>query len=315
MRYRTTGSEELFSAGQAFEPEIPGMGVFLPAEDIRLTAEEIRKFRNMDFADTVTFVLSRFCDTAVTGWDMGLLIGRTPFRVASMSHKIHIAELWHNTAWSFSFLEQNLLQCLGASGKVSLWAKIAVRIALLWGIYGQMLSHHVISPEEQADIVVNETDLSGLLSAWYAREMGMPVGTVICGCEGENPLWELMNYGHMHLGKIGESVPGLAQLLYCVLGKGTYDRFAEGVRQRSSFELLPEEKELLQQGIFISVLSSGRRDALIATLQAENGYEMSRDTATSYGALQYFRAAKTEAAPAIILAEIPPKGKTEALKM
>ena len=133
--------------------------------------------------------------------------------------------------------------------------------------------------------------------------MGLPLGTCICGGCEESSLWELCNYGQVHLLETKYSA-GMEHLIFCTLGQEARNRYMDAQKRKGVFVLTDEEQEVLSKGIYISVLSKQRAKNLMNTVKE---FHMGEDTAVFYGALQYYRAAKSETAPALILAEKPPE--------
>ena len=91
----------------------------------------------------------------------------------------------------------------------------------------QMLFENgALHPKIPIDIAVPSGNLSQLMAAWYARKMGLPVGTIVCCCNENNGLWKLLHKGelrtdllaqHTHTPDCDETVPAdLERLIYAL---------------------------------------------------------------------------------------------------
>lgn len=268
---------------------------------IAMTKREVANFLQTDFANTVTGIINRLIGTELVGWNMDFLVGETPFHMVSVGYKINLAELWHNTGHSFAFLERGLLV---TRDRTNLFNRMAVRVGMLWGIYGEMLWRGAFSREDFPDVVFSEMDLPMLPSAWYAREMGLPIGNIICCCDEDSMLWELFSHGTLHLGRGKTVSEEIVFLLDQVVGGDVNVRLQAAKEFGGVFSLTAEELGRLQKGISICVVSQSRMGQLMALLKGK-GYAATEEGAAAYGALQYFRAANRTSAPAMVLLEKP----------
>lgn len=269
-----------------------------------LTPKEVNSFLAMDFANTVTGIINRLIGTELLGWNMDFLVGRSPFRLVTMSYKIHIAELWHNVGRSFAFLERGLL--VSTQNRNDLKNRVAVRIGILWGVFGEMLWQNTFSREDLPDVVISEKDLPMLPGAWLARNMGLPLGNIVCCCEEKSPVWELFTYGTLHIKRNEEVSEEILLFLENVLGESARERLLAAKEFGGVFSLKADELLQLQKGVCVSVVSQDRLEQLKELLKAR-GYTAGEEGASAYGALQYYRAVKRSTAPAIVLLENMPE--------
>lgn len=302
----------------------PDGGFFIPFRKICFTGEEIASLGEKSFGQCVAEVLNRFFPGKLTGWQVDFALGRRPIRLIAMSHKILVGELFNNPGNSFPWSVRKLRDLLVPSEEVpealSQWTVIAVRIALLFGIFGELMRRDLADQERPFDVAVAVDDFSGPVSVFYAKQMGLPIGRIVFGCNENSGVWDLLHHGELHTGRrpvetgtplCDHAVPAsLERLIYEKLGRGEAVRFAETVARKGVYALPDVTRAVLGEGFFGAVISQKRMQSVIRNVHSTNGYELHPYGALAYGALQDFRAIQSEATPALILTEFCPENSS-----
>ena len=322
MLYVTTrNNRDAFTANRALREErCPDGGMYLPFRAPRFTQEEIAALADKSFSRCVAEVLNLLFNTKLTSWDVEFCIGRYPVRLETLRHRIIIAESWHNPDLSYDLMVYNLTALLCKDYQIPAdWVKIAVRVAVLVGIYGELMRSGV----ETTDISVLSGDFSAPISVWYARQWGLPVGNIICCCNENNALWELICHGQIRTDAI--SVPtiipdadvalpaDLERLIYECGGLQETDRYLTVCRRGGVYA--PEDAVLqkLRKGVLVSVVSSRRIESIIPSAWQTHSYLMAPCTALAYAGLLDYRAKTGETRHSIILAEKSPACDAETM--
>lgn len=292
-------------------------GLYVPFHLPTFDREQIAALADQSFGQTVAQLLNQFFSRGLTGFDVDLCIGRSPVKIAAMNHRILVAELWHNPRSSYSYAVSCLFDRIGAQkNKCTDWAKVAIRISFLFGIYGQMLQSDAVTQEDSLDISVNSGDFTAPIAAWYARKMGLPLGTVVCTCTENASLWDLIRRGEFSTGaasqKSGKAEPdstcpnSLERLIFETLGKEEVERYLTACEKGRMYTLEPEQSQLLSQGFFASVVGEGRADAVIQSVKRTSAYTLDSKAALCYGGLQDYRASTGESRLTLLLSEACP---------
>ena len=176
MLYTTTRNKnDIETAYKAIHLDCSGDGgLFLPFRLPQYTKEEILALSNRTFGQNVADVLNGFFSCNLTGWDVEFAVGRIPVKIDTISHKILIAECWHNSLWRFDRMVQTLsdrLRSENAGAAATNWVNIAVRVAVLFGVYGMLLANQQADAHTPLDIAVTSGDFAAPMAAWYARQM------------------------------------------------------------------------------------------------------------------------------------------------
>lgn len=301
MLYVTTREKyDAFTTARTLVSSVgPDGGLYLPYKMPLLTAEELETHAEQSFGQNVAAMLNRFFGCGLSGWDVEFSIGRYPVKLAAMGQKILMAECWRNLEGSYEKLERHLAARICRKGTrdvvVTSWLRIAIRIALLTGVFGEMRRNGF---RDCVDIAVPDGDFSLAMAVWYGREMGLPVANIIVGCGDGSDAWNLLHNGQLRSG----AMPELERLIYGTLGIEAAQRLGRG----ESISLRPDQLQLLRKGLFSAVVSKDRRDAAIPNVYSTNSYILEPNAAVAYSALMDYRARTGEGRVALILEDTSP---------
>ncbi len=322
MLYVTTRvSQDAFTANRALtENRCPEGGFFVPIRLPHYDSRQIAQMADKNFSQNMAEILNLFFGTKLDGWGVEFGIGRYPVKLAPLSGKITVAEVWHNPTWRFDRLISGVEKAIRQSDQInrepSDWLAIAARIAVLFGVYGQLLQNGTLKAGQKVDFAVPSGNFSALMAAWYARSCGLPIGTIICCCNENSNLWNLLHKGEMRTDAVAPAtytpdcdytVPtDLERLIFSALGRRETARFCEVCRTGGVYALEAEQMNRLREGIFVSVVSSKRMASTIPNLYKTTGYLADPYTALAYSGLTDYRAAAGEGRPALIISEESP---------
>lgn len=310
MLYVTTRNKrDAYTAQRVLkEGRGPDGGMYLPFHAPRLDPEDYSP--DNSFAQITADILSRMFRASLSAWDVEFAVGRDPIRLRQLRHRIVVAEVWHNPRQDYGSLERNLLRILGGSPKG--WSRTAIRIAVLAGVFSQLRREGI----ETAELALTAGDFGTPMAAWYARAWGLPIQNIVCACNENQELWNLMSHGQMRTDTVcvSTSVPQadvavpseLERLIYECAGAQEVERFLDACRQGRSYS--PNEVVLsrLRQGIRVSVVSSQRLYTTIPSVYHTHNLLLSPEGALAYGGLLDFRAKTGQTGWAVVLEDRSP---------
>lgn len=294
-------------------------GLYLPYQITCFTPREIDTFQDKTFSQCVADILNIFFSARLDAWDVACCMGTHPLNLIPMSHKITIAEVWNNPEWSLSRFVRNLNgRILGNAdnGCPSNWMEIAARIAVLFGIFGKLLRIGVVSEGNTIDISVISGDFVTPMAAWYARLMGLPIGSIIFSCNENSAAWDLLHRGEAHASTI-QSQPAMPAsdvgmpinmelLIRVVQGQKELTDYLAAYDACGVYMLSEEARTELSRGMFGAVIGKNRVKSIIRNVYATSAYILNPYSALAYGALQDYRATKAETGQTLILTEHGP---------
>ena len=309
MLYVTTRSDrDAFTVSRALNDTLaPDGGQFVPFRLTPFSGERIAELLDMGFARCTAEILNVFFSTKLTGWDVDFCVGKNLCKTIVMNHRIAVAELWHNQQRDFDWLLARLAARLKDRGQESdvanNWVRLVVRIASVFGVFSELHRSGTLEKDQVLDIAVPADDFSQAVAAWYARYLGLNVGTILCACSRFSNSWDLFNYGQMRT----DAVPGdLERLIYLSLGHEEAKRFASLADSGKVYTLNAEQTDVLRNGMFSAVIGAERVSSIIPRVQRTNEYLMAPMTALAFGGIQDYRAKNGEIRPTLILAEKSP---------
>ena len=279
-----------------------------------------------DSKEWMARVLNDLWGTGFTACDMDFLLDKQPIRLLPIKHRVVIAETWHNSGRTFDSAVRSLAgrvrTFIGTQTPAS-WAYISARIAFLFGIFAELKKEGLLKPEECIDLSVPAGDFSEVISCWYARKWGLPVGNIICTCCRCSAVWDFLKHGQLHTEEFSqeedpfltENPIHLEDLISSCISRKEGIRYAAVCRKQGIYAPNPEIFETIRRGLYGSVVSRGRAEELLRSLCLSGEYFSGLHTALSYGGLLNFRAGKLQSVrTCVILSEYDPMTRREEME-
>lgn len=299
----------------------PEGGFFVPKTLPVYPLLEIKALGNRVFSQNVADVINRFFGTSMDGWTVEFAIGRYPVKLANVGSRTLVAETWHNPAWHFDRLARGVEKAIRQSDQVrqepSDWLMIVSRIAVLFGIFGELIRAGAVSADMPMDVVVPSGDFSAPMACWYARKMGLPIANILVCCNENGAAWNLIHKGEIRTDATiantdtplcDHAVPdGLERLIFSTLGLGKTVEFTECCRKNSNFYLEPHELQSLRQGLYASVVSKRQMESSVTSLYTSAGYLADPYTALCVAGIGLYRSKSGESRSALVLSEESPR--------
>lgn len=294
-------------------------GLFIPFRMPQIEKEQIAAMKDRTFGENAAQILNIFFGCNMNGLDVDFATGRNLVQLQAIPHRIVIAEAWHCSSGKFDQVVQTLFQRIcgdDAPAEITNWAKIGIRIAILFATYGALMSAEMVDVQMPLDIAVPTGDFTVPMAAWYARQMGLPLGNIICGCNANGAVWDLIHRGILSTNQVcvNTNTPdmdmalpvNLERLMEATLGKEYVHVYLDKCRMGQQLTLKPEQTELLRSGLFASVISDSRVTSVIHNTYRTNGYVFGPYAALTYGSLLDYRAKTSESRQALLWSERSP---------
>ncbi len=317
MLYATTRSKnDSYTAHRTLtEDRAPDGGFYLPFRMPICDKNQIEKLKDQSFGENVAQILNLFFSARITGWDVDCCIGKSAAKILPMSHRVLLAQLWDNPMGDFSYICDTLYKKLCVDHpalKATNWANTAIRIAVLFGVCGMLQKMNIHS----FDVAIASGDFTSVMAIWYARQMGLPVGTIVCACNENNAPWDLLHRGEMNTGmslvhtfteELDASNPaGLERLIFGVFGLDETQKYLSVSNKKGIYQIRPDMTEQLSKGMFVSVVGKDRVEPVITSVYRSNNCILDPYTAVAYGGLQDYRAKTGESCATVLLWEKKP---------
>lgn len=297
----TRNAVDVFTAYRALhEAGTPDGGYFVPFRMPKFSYEEMACMKKSTPGEAIAKLLNLFFRLNLTGWDVECVIGRNPFQTFAMNRRLFVAEVWHNPEGSWDYMLKNLYGLMiGKKFQRTLpvgWQKIAIIIALLFGLYASMDDF----PASGLDISVSADDMAETMAALYAKDLGLPFDRVICTFTANSAMWDFVNKGILHTAS--EEIPRYLECyIHRKFGREQVTCYQDAVSAKTGFLLEEEKMNLLRQELFAAVVSANRAESIRSSFASTNHYSITFDAAVSYGGLQDYRASSGISKDTLIL--------------
>lgn len=319
MLYVTTRvRQDTFTASHALcSGRGPEGGFFVPKNLMKYPLSEIKALGKKGFAQNVADVINLLFGTSLDNWSVEFAIGCYPVKLVNAGSRTLVAETWHNPAWKFERLARGIEKAIRQSDQIrqepSDWLVIASRMAVLFGIFGELIKAGAVSADSPMDVVVPTGDFSAPMACWYVREMGLPIANILV-CSNENgSAWNLIHKGELRTdAAVADTdtplcdhavAEGLERLIFSTLGLEHSVEFTECCRKNSNFYLEPHELQALRQGLYASVVSRRQMESAVTSLYSSAGYLADPYTALCVAGIGLYRSKSGESRPALVISE------------
>ena len=319
MLYVTTrNSSDMFTAFRALsESRGPDGGFYIPYKLTPFSREEVVSLAQLSSNQRIALVLERFLGIHLSETDLDLHIGRHPVRLSTMGYRIGVGELWHNCDGCFRRLVEDIGSMLQLREKCyTPLLELVARVATLFALYGKLLNGGHLDIEDRFDVSVVSGNFFGPLSAWYARELGLPVENIICCCNENNGLCNLIYHGELRTDMmcVNTIVPeaditvpdGLECLISTCSGSHEVQRYLEMIRTGRMY--CPDNYfESLRKGFHVSVISDAGILRAIPNVFSTSGTVLAPSGALAYSGLLDYRSRTGESRFGLVITERGPQ--------
>lgn len=310
----TRNTADTYTAHRALhEGRTSDGGFYAPFHLPVFTDAELSDMKAQSTGDTIAQILNLFFGLHLNGWDVECVIGRQPFKLITMNHRLVIAEVWRNPEGSFRYLIRNLysLMCGGKNNTAEPtgWAYIAIEIALLIGLYGAMDA----VPDQGFDVAVTSGDFADVVAVLYAGNMGLPVNLTVCACHENSVVWDLLNRGEFST-NVPATTTDLTDLecyIFVTMGANEVRRYLDACQRRGTYFVDEMQLENLNKRLFAAVVSTSRVDSVAANMYRINHFYIDPQTAFAYGGLQDYRSRSGISNTTLLVAKERPNQEKE----
>lgn len=290
-------------------------GAYVPFQLPHYNSEEIGCLGEKTFGDIVSNMLNQFFSCKLTGWTVDSAIGRCCVKTVMLNQRVAIAETWHNPEHRYSYIESCLHRQIGKGNPIcdvpTTWVRIAVRIAVLFGIYGELLADGKLTAGESFDVSIPVDDLNASTAVCYAAQMGLPISMILCSSNEGDIVWDLIQRGILNTSALADNKRLAYELfLYTSCGKDETASYLKACDQ-SVIYCVGEDTEPLSKRFFSSVIGQSRLNTVINSVYRTNKYLIDEHTAVAHAVLQDYRAKAGENRLTLIFAENDPMASAE----
>ncbi len=197
------------------------------------------------------------------------------------------------------------------------WGRLLPQIVYYFSAYCDFAASGRISYGDTLDFVVPTGNFGNILACWYAKNMGLPVGKLICASNQNNVLADFFERGVYDRNRtfyttISPSMDilvssNLERLLYSVCkSDAEVAGYMAELSKTGAYEVSDAVKSVINEHFVGGYCSDDDTKAVIGSVYSENGYLMDTHTAVAYKKLGDYRADTGKTAPAVVVSTASP---------
>ncbi len=284
-------------------------GFYVPFRIPVFDEKTIENIAQKTYCACMAEILNLFFSCGFSSWDVEFATGRYPIQVKSLQQKIYVGEIWQKQELTYKSLENALNARINPnSTEVVSWIRVAIGLGNLFALYGVLRQKEILTAGEAFDVAIDASDFDSVMAIWYARKMGLPIGTIVCGCDEISGLWDFLHFGEAKCGfDSSESLPEeVERLIFSALGYEEVERFVTLSKASGHYSLDEDAFEKLRSGLFASVVSEGRMLSAIPNVYRTCEYVLNPRSASAYSALMDYRTKEGEGRTAVVLSHSNP---------
>ena len=193
------------------------------------------------------------------------------------------------------------------------WGRLLPQIVYYFSAYCDFVKNGKLALGEKLDFCVPTGNFGNILAGWYAKQMGLPVGRLICASNENNVLTEFIEKGVYDKNRpfhttISPSMDilvssNLERLLYALAGSEKVREYMSDLAEKGCYQVDEVVHAAVKSDFGCGCCDDEATKAAIRDLFEEKGYLIDTHTAVAYKVLCEQREGKT---PAVIVSTASP---------
>lgn len=198
------------------------------------------------------------------------------------------------------------------------WGRVLPQIVYYISAYCDLVREGKVKLGEKVNYCVPTGNFGNILAAYYAKEMGVPIGKLICASNANNVLTDFLQTGvydknRTFYNTMSPSMDilvssNLERLLFALTGqnaaqvKGYMDQLAG----RGRYEVSDELKAALSQQFYAGFCDDGKTQEVISKVWKTHHYLIDPHTAVAFQVMDQYRAATGDQTPTVVVSTASP---------
>ena len=198
------------------------------------------------------------------------------------------------------------------------WGRLVPQIAYYFSAYADLLSRGSLLPGGLVNIAVPTGNFGNILAAWYARQMGLPVKTLVCASNENRILTDFFRTGQYDTRRafIKTTSPSmdilissnLERLLYHLTGQdcARVGAWMNDLKSGGSYQIDVQTLNALQSIFWADSCAEAETRQTIRACWQNHAYLADTHTAVALNVLEKYRQQTGDAAPTILASTASP---------
>ena len=210
-----------------------------------------------------------------------------------------VKEIFVDKALAEELKKHNIL--LSSANSIN-WGRLAPQIIYYISSYAQLVKNGDINFGEKLNVVVPTGNFGNILAAFYAKEMGVPIGKLICASNANNVLTDFIKTGVYDRNRefhqtVSPSMDilissNLERLLYHLSGENDklISQWFDSLKKNGRYEVSSDVKERLSESFYGGFCDDNATKQTIKAVFDKFGYLIDTHTAVAYKVYEDYKA-------------------------
>ena len=198
------------------------------------------------------------------------------------------------------------------------WGRLLPQIVYYVSAYCDLVNAGRIAVGEKVNFCVPTGNFGNILAGFYAKQMGLPVGKLICASNANNVLTEFIRTGvynknrpfHLTLSPSMDILvsSNLERLIFALSGEddGQTAAYMRDLNEVGRYTVTTKIKAAMDELFWADFCDDKRTREVIDTVYKKQGYLMDTHTAVAYDVLEKYRAATGDETVAVVVSTASP---------
>ncbi len=197
------------------------------------------------------------------------------------------------------------------------WGRVLPQIVYYISAYCDMMRDGKLEEGEKLNVCVPTGNFGNILAAYYAKEMGLPLGKLICASNSNNVLTEFLTTGVYDRNRTFHNTmspsmdilisSNLERLLFAVTKSDEQVRgYMEQLAATGRYQVSDEVKAAIGEHFAAGCCDDANTQRVIAQVYDKYGYLIDPHTAVAFDVLAQYRAATGDDTPSLVVSTASP---------
>ncbi|MBO5917719.1 MAG: threonine synthase [Oscillospiraceae bacterium] len=197
------------------------------------------------------------------------------------------------------------------------WGRVLPQIVYYISAYCDMMRDGKLEEGEKLNVCVPTGNFGNILAAYYAKEMGLPLGKLICASNSNNVLTEFLTTGVYDRNRAFHNTmspsmdilisSNLERLLFAITKSDEQVRgYMEQLAATGRYQVSDEVKAAIGEHFAAGCCDDANTQRVIAQVYDKYGYLIDPHTAVAFDVLAQYRAATGDDTPALVVSTASP---------
>ncbi len=195
--------------------------------------------------------------------------------------------------------------------------RLAPQVVYYFRAYANLVNGGKLKLGDKVDFVVPTGNFGDILAGWFAKELGLPVGKLVCASNANNVLTDFLETGRYDKNRpfyktVSPSMDilvssNLERLLFLLSGDtALVKRLMTELKESGAYQVPDELLAKLHEQFWQGFCDDEGTKKAIGLVYREYGYLCDTHTAVAWDVAQQYKAAHPEHAPVVILSTASP---------